>query len=120
MLAIPDYEKLMLPVLKFAGDGKEHYLKDVVEKLAKDFNLTGDEKNRVYETRKVSIFYDRTHWAITYLKQAGLLKRTKRSYFEITDRGLLILKEKPRKIDDRFLTRYSEFRRFARPKKSAD
>ena len=32
-MAIPDYETLMLPLLKIAGDGQEHRVSDVVDQL---------------------------------------------------------------------------------------
>jgi restriction system protein len=40
-MAIPDYQACMLPLLRFASDGKEHQLKDAAEQLAKEFGLTG-------------------------------------------------------------------------------
>jgi restriction system protein len=42
-MAIPDYQACMLPLLRFASDGKEHQLKDAAEQLAKEFNLTAKE-----------------------------------------------------------------------------
>ena len=72
-MPIPDYETIMLPLLKFASDDKEHSSKEAIESLSQHFKLTNEEKNKLYLTKKVSIFYDRTHWALTYLKHAGLL-----------------------------------------------
>jgi hypothetical protein len=34
-VAIPDYQSLMLPVLKLASDGEEHRMSDVVDSLAR-------------------------------------------------------------------------------------
>lgn len=42
-MAIPDYQTCMLPLLRFASDGKEHQLKDAVDHLAKEFGLTPNE-----------------------------------------------------------------------------
>lgn len=84
---------IMLPLLKFAGSGKEYASKEAVQYLAKDFNLTEEEKKKLYPTKKVSIFYDRTHWALTYLKKANLLESTKRGFFKITERGISVLKQ---------------------------
>jgi restriction system protein len=42
-MAIPDYQSLMLPVLKIASDSSEHRISDVVSRLAKDFKLSQSE-----------------------------------------------------------------------------
>ena len=39
-MAIPDYQTIMLPLLKFAGDNEEHSLQQAVENLADYFELT--------------------------------------------------------------------------------
>ena len=52
----------MLPLLKFA-DSNEHSAKEAIESLSQHFKLTNEEKNKLYLTKKVPIFYDRTHWA---------------------------------------------------------
>ncbi|CAN5439730.1 hypothetical protein BH18THE1_BH18THE1_01850 [soil metagenome] len=111
-MTIPDYETIMLPLLQFAGDGIEHSSKDAIEKLSEYFKLTDEEKNRLYETKKVSIFYDRTHWALTYLKHAGLIVGTRRSFFKITEREKDIVKHKPQKITGKFLRQIPEFLEF--------
>lgn len=86
-MPIPDYETIMLPLLKFSSDANEHSSKEAIESLSKSFKLTKDEKNKLYPTKSVPIFYDRTHWALTYLKHAGLLIGTRRGFFKITEKG---------------------------------
>lgn len=48
-MGIPDYQSFMLPLLKFAIDDKEHTLKETYERLAREFNLTPEDKNVVLE-----------------------------------------------------------------------
>jgi len=45
-MTIPDFQTIMLPLLKFAGDGKEHTLHEAEEKLAKVFNLSEEEQGQ--------------------------------------------------------------------------
>ena len=111
-MAIPDYETIMLPLLKFASNGNEYSSKEAVESLSRYFKLTDEEKNKLYSTKKISIFYDRTHWALTYLRKAGLLVGTRRGFFKITERGKQVLNQNPTKIDKIFLTQFSEFKEF--------
>ena len=37
-MAIPDYQTIMLPLLKLAGDNQEHRFRDAVEALADKLN----------------------------------------------------------------------------------
>src|SRR5271157_5877408 len=111
-MAIPDYETLMLPVLKVAGDGQEHRIGDVVDQLARDFGLTEEERQQILPSGKQATFANRVGWAKTYLVQAGLLEATKRAHFKITDRGKKCLVDGPQRIDVEYLSRFAEFVQF--------
>jgi restriction system protein len=39
-MPIPDFQSLMLPVLKSMRDGKEHTLREIIDITAEQFNLT--------------------------------------------------------------------------------
>ncbi len=41
---IPDYQTLMLPLLRFSSDGNEHSKREAVESLATQFQLTAVER----------------------------------------------------------------------------
>lgn len=98
----------MLPLLKVSGDENEHSSKEVVEPLAEFFQLSEEERRRLLPS-KILVFYDRTHWALSYLKGAGLLIATRRGYFRITDRGIDVLNKNPARIDVKFLRQFPEF-----------
>ncbi len=84
---IPDYQTLMLPLLKFAGDNKEHSIREAIDHISSDFKLTDEEKNELLPSGQQGIIDNHVGWARTYLKKAGLLESTRRSYFKITQRG---------------------------------
>jgi restriction system protein len=111
-MAIPDYEELMLPVLRVASDGQEHRIGDVIEQLAKNFRLTDEERNQLLPSGKQTTFANRVHWARGYLVQAGLLEATKRAHFRITDRGRKALSEGLTRIDNDYLSKFPEFIQF--------
>ncbi len=113
-MAIPDYQTLMLPVLKAAADGSEHRIRDVIENLADEFHLTEDERRQLLPSGRQGTFDNRVHWARGYLVQAKLLEATQRGRFKITDRGLDVLRAKPYRIDNPFLQQYPEFVEFRR------
>jgi restriction system protein len=59
-------------------------------------------------------------WARTYLARAGLVRPTRRAYFEITDRGRQVLAGNPARIDNRFLSQFREFQEFRRTTREAE
>ena len=111
-MAIPDYESVMLPLLQFAGDQKEHSLREAYDKLADHFDLSQDERKELLPSGQQEVFHNRVGWARTYLKKAGFLETTRRGYLRITERGLNVLKQNLDRIDSRYLERYAEFRAF--------
>jgi len=101
----------MLPVLESCANG-EVATPDVIDNLAKKFNLTQEEKEQLLPSGKQTTFSNRVHWAKGYLKQAGLVKYTKRGYYIITDAGKDVLIKKPKKIDNKFLGQFKKFQDF--------
>ncbi len=108
---IPDYQTLMLPVLKSCAQG-EVVTRDVIDKLADDFNLTSEEREELLPSGKQARFDNRVHWAKGYLKQAGLVTFTARSHFVISEIGQRVLSENPTKIDNKFLDQFDAFQDF--------
>lgn len=96
---IPDYQSVMLPLLAALSDRREHAFGDIVERLAKDFQLTEDEKKELLPSETTFVFSNRVGWARTYLKKAGLIKVPRRGVVAITQRGQDVLNKKPRRID---------------------
>ena len=111
-MPIPDYQSIMLPLLRLAGDGAQHKFRDTVELLAQQFQLTSDERSEMLPSGTAFLFDNRVGWARTYLKQAGLLESPRRGTFSITQRGQQLLAEGPTAIDVALLDRYPEFREF--------
>jgi len=111
-MPIPDYQTCMLPLLTFAGTQGPHTLRSAVDTLSKSFKLTDEERATMLPSGAQEVIANRVGWAKTYLTKAGLLASPKRGVFEITERGLQLLAEKPASIDSKFLRRYSEFNAF--------
>lgn len=111
-MAIPDFQSIMLPLLKYLGDGKEHQLQETIDAIAREFGLTLEERREVLPSGRQPIIDNRVSWARTYMKKAGLIESTRRSYFKITERGLQVLRENPKEINVRYLKRFPEFMEF--------
>ena len=102
----------MLPILKFYADGQEHSFHEAVEAVAKDFNLTDQERKEMLPSGQQEIFDNRIGWARTYMKKAGLIEAPRRGVNRITPRGLDVLKKKPDRIDVNYLAQFKEFKEF--------
>lgn len=112
-MAVPDYQSLMLPLLRFAGGEKdETSTGEAVEVLAKGLGLTDEDLKEMLPSGIQSAFVNRVGWASTYMKKAGLLESTRRGYYRITSRGQELLKKQPKAINVKLLKQYPEFLEF--------
>lgn len=118
-MAIPDYQDIMLPLLKLSSEGKVHTYRNSVNKLAIEFKLTEEEQRELLPSGQQPVFDNRVGWAKTYLTKAKLLESPERGKFQITSRGLELLKENPSRITRSDLERYSEFLEFRAKKRPA-
>jgi len=109
---IPDYQSLMLPILRLVSDKQEHRYRDLIEKLANEFQLTDKERKEFLTSGNQAIFDNRVGWAKTYLKKAGLLDSPKRATFVITNIGLQTLNKNPDRIDAKYLRQFPLFVEF--------
>jgi restriction system protein len=110
-LPIPDFQTLMKPVLRSSEKGERH-VSDVVAELDQEFALTGEERTELLPSGKQTKFANRVHWAKSYLNKAGLVKNTRRGYFEITDEGVSVLADNPALLNKAYLMQFPAFETF--------
>lgn len=115
-MAVPDFQSLMLPLLRVASDGQEHSLAEARDALAKEFRLSNPDLEELLPSGRQSKFSNRVAWAKSYLQQAGLLLSPRRGHFQASIRGRDVLKAPPPRIDIKFLDQYPEFVEFRTPK----
>lgn len=115
-MPIPDFQTIMLPLLKLAADGQEHSISEARDHVVGVFGLSPDERTELLQSGRQPVIDNRAGWAATYLKKAGLLESTKRAHFRITDLGTNVLSNSPPKIDLKFLRQFASFVEFSRPK----
>ncbi len=111
-MPIPDYQSLMLPLLQFASDQEEHTVREAVDALSTQLNLSEGERQELLPSGQQPVFDNRVGWARTYMGKAGLLENTRRPYFRITSRGMTVLSGNPQRIDVSFLLQFREFVEF--------
>jgi len=111
-MTIPSYEEMMLPLLTFAGDKKEHTSDESLEYIKRQFRISDEESMTLLRSGQQTVVSNRGGWARTYLKKAGLLDSPQRARFVITELGLKVLQEKPSAITDKYLMQFPSFQEF--------
>ena len=109
---IPDYQTVMLPLLRYLNDGQERTSAEAVEALSAEFGLSTDERQKLLPSGASTVIANRVGWAKTYLKKAGLIDQTRRSFFRISKLGQIALARKPGRIDIGFLEEFPGFQEF--------
>ncbi len=109
-MSVPNFQQLMLPLLRSAADtGGETSVPDLSEKIALHLGLSEDDLGRVLPSGKQTVFRNRLNWAKSYMGKAGLVESTRRGHFCVTERGLELLKTNPQTIDVSVLVKFPEF-----------
>ena len=102
-MAVPDFQSMMLPLLEAIADGAEHSNSAVYDSVAKRMKVSAEDLQLMHSGGEQTVFYNRVAWGKTYLKKGGLIQSPKRGTIQITEFGQGVLKNKPAKIDLRFL-----------------
>lgn len=70
-MAIPDYQTIMLPLLRFVRDGQAHSKCEAVESLAKEFKLSDEVLKELLPSEEQPLFDNQIARARTYSLKAG-------------------------------------------------
>jgi len=108
-VAIPDFQSLMLPLLRVLAGGREYSVQETVDLLASQCQLAEEEKSQLLPSGRSPVFYNRIAWAKAHLKRAGLIERPRRGYYKISEKGEKVLKSSPASINLRFLKQFPEY-----------
>lgn len=112
-MPIPDYQTLMLPVLRISAEGVTR-MADVAERVADELNLSQEEREKLLPSGRQRVLHNRLHWAKFYMTKAGLIATPTRGRFVASDKGRRLLATAPAQIDLAMLLQETEFREFYR------
>lgn len=110
-LALPDYQQLMLPVLRLAAQGPTR-VPLAAEKIADALGLSADERNEFLPSGKQKILHNRVHWAKFYMSKAGLIVNPTRGVFEATQAGKDFLRRGKPLLNVEVLKTFAPFAEF--------
>lgn len=109
-MSVPDYQTLMLPLLKrVAAAGAPVSIMEVQPLVASDLALSEAQLAERLPSGRQGVFHNRLHWAKQYMTRAGLLASTKRGQFEATDEGRALLAKGLPHLNNEVLNQYPAF-----------
>ena len=73
-MEVPDFQSFMLPLLKFAADGREHSQREAKDALSRHFNITESDRREMLPSGRQTRFDNRIAWANVNLRKARYLE----------------------------------------------
>lgn len=122
-MTIPDFQTLMRPVLAYLADAETRRSRDVKDAMADQFDLSDDERAQMLPSGRQRTMDNRVGWALTYLRQAGLVDQPSRGRVVINAAGRDALTTYPDRIGMKELEAYPTYLAFrdrTREKTSTD
>jgi restriction system protein len=110
-MPVPDYETLMLPLLRLFEAGAQN-VGQCAPQIKEQFRISDEEAEELIPSGSTTLLYNRIHWARTYLSKAGLLESPRRNLHVITAMGRALLAQNPSQIDNAELDKIPEFRQW--------
>ncbi len=107
-MPIPDFQTLMLPVLRLFGEGNLN-VTQCLPSLQREFNISDEEAAELNPSGTMTTFANRTHWARTYLSKAGLLTSPSRNRHVVTEDGRKLLSSGVDRIDMKTLEKFPAY-----------
>lgn len=107
-MPIPDYQALMLPVLRHAASG-ETRVPQLAERIGLELGLSMAEREQMLPSGRQRLLHNRIHWAKFYMSKAGLIDSPSRGRFVASAAGRELLATNPPTINVETLKAYPEF-----------
>jgi restriction system protein len=111
-MPVPEFFRFLRPTLELLSDDQNRHMRDIEAVLADQFRLSPEEREELIPSGRHTRLYDRTTWALTYLRQAKLIESAGRGVNKITERGRGYLKTAPDVIKPEDLHQFPEFADF--------
>jgi len=110
-MGIPDYQTLMLPLLKRA-ENKGIRVPEIEQQIADEFSLTPKERDQLLPSGRQKVLHNRLHWAKFYMSKAGLITSLGQGRFVANEKGRELLSRGLPRINNDILMEYQSFRDF--------
>jgi restriction system protein len=94
-VSLPAVQPLLLPVLKMTAEGKS--VAEIRERLKKTFHINPSDAQRKHRNG-MNIYVNRVAWALSHLVTGKAITLKGRGWYQVTDRGMEILKSGPSEL----------------------
>ena len=111
-MAIPDYQTLMRPILECLADGEEHVLRELIDTLSNQFQLTDEERMLRIPSNQQTYISNRVSWARSHMRAAGLIENPRRGIARLTELGRQQLSLAPQRITASYLRQFPSYLEF--------
>lgn len=115
-MAVPTYEAMMRPTLNILADQGRQLFRQLAELVADEMGISERDRATTIDSGQAA-YVNRVGWAVTYLVQAGAIRRPQRGVAEVTDRGRALLDSVSGPISNANLSQYEEFQEFRKRSK---
>jgi restriction system protein len=112
LMAVPDFQSMMRPVLALHADGLAHPSAEVRDAVAQVMGVTDEDRQVPLPSGRSTRYANRVAWAVTHMAQALLLERPDRGLTQITQRGRDVLAKHPDRVDMGVLAQFPEYLEF--------
>jgi len=119
-MAIPDFQKTMLPALKAVAAKDVSASKEVIAQVIKHFNLSQQEIEALLPSKTQRIIDNRVNWALSYMFKASLIDRPSRGKYSITELGKKVVKDNPSELSTSYLMQFESFNKWKLVENNAD
>lgn len=110
----------MRPTLMSLQGGVPKPLQQIRSSVADALAVSDEDQAVLLPSGKQTKFSNRVAWALTHMAKAGLVSRTARAQYALTERGQQVLAEHPQRVDMSVLLGFPEYQAFRTPKTDAD
>ncbi len=111
-MPVPEFFHFIRPTLEVLGDGRVRHWTEMEADLADGLRLDAEARAEMLPSGSRTRVADRIQWALTYLRQAGLIESTGRGRNKITARGSEYLRRAPQVVRPDDLMEFPEFEAF--------
>ena len=115
----PKWHEYMIYVMRFLQDGNVRSRAEIVDAVAKLAKLTPEQMSDAYASGDYR-YVDRIGWALTYLKQSGLIVSPAKTAFRISEEGKKLMESNPKSLTRKDLKKYPAYQEFVRRSRKKD
>lgn len=111
-MSVPKFFEFFPTVLHILLNGSEKTVRQIRESSILALHISSEDCQELLPSGRQRTIDNRVNWAITYLKNAGLITAVRRGVYVITDEGRKAYAEAGNSLDLAYLKQYESFQAF--------